>query len=240
MPDQIFENPLLVKIYDAFDGERRDLTHYLSLVKELEAKSVIDVGCGTGSFPNLIAQNGIEVVGIDPAKESIEIAKTKEFANKVKWIVDYIEKTTITPADLIIMTGNVAQVFTTDDQWVQIVSGVKKNLRQNGHFIFEVRDPSKRAWEKWNKENTFKSLNIEGVGQVEGWCDLLDVSGELVSFRWNYLFKDIGKVLTSDSTLRFRSKDQIIDSLEQLNFTIKEIRDAPDRPGKEFVFIATL
>jgi 2-polyprenyl-3-methyl-5-hydroxy-6-metoxy-1,4-benzoquinol methylase len=31
------------------------------------ARSVLDVGCGTGSFACMLAQRGIEVVGVDPA-----------------------------------------------------------------------------------------------------------------------------------------------------------------------------
>ena len=45
-------------------------------------------------------------------------------------------------------------------------------------------------------------------------------------------------MLTSDSTLRFRGRDAIADSLAESGFTVDEIRDAPDRPGREFVFIA--
>jgi len=45
-------------------------------------------------------------------------------------------------------------------------------------------------------------------------------------------------VLISDSTLRFRSKNEIRDALKNSGFKLQEIREAPDRPGKEFVFIA--
>jgi hypothetical protein len=45
--------------------------------------------------------------------------------------------------------------------------------------------------------------------------------------------------LTSDSTLRFRTEEAVLDSLAAAGFTADEIRDAPDRPGREFVFIAS-
>jgi hypothetical protein len=45
-------------------------------------------------------------------------------------------------------------------------------------------------------------------------------------------------VLTSDSTLRFRSETEICDSLQGLGYVVEEIRDAPDRPGRELVFLA--
>ncbi len=45
-------------------------------------------------------------------------------------------------------------------------------------------------------------------------------------------------MLTSDSTLRFRSRDEIERSLADAGFDVTEVRDAPDRPGREHVFIA--
>jgi hypothetical protein len=64
------------------------------------------------------------------------------------------------------------------------------------------------------------------------------VTGEFVTFRASYVFASDGAVLTSESTLRFRSKTAIAESLTAAGFTVEEIRDAPDRPGKEFVFVA--
>jgi hypothetical protein len=64
-----------------------------------------------------------------------------------------------------------------------------------------------------------------------------DISGDLISFRWTYKFEGDGETLFSDSTLKFRSKDEIMSSLESAGFSIVDIRDAPDRPKKEFVFI---
>ena len=38
---------------------------------------------------------------------------------------------------------------------------------------------------------------------------MIDVSGPLVTFRGTYLFASDGQVLTSDSTLRFRERDEV-------------------------------
>jgi len=45
-------------------------------------------------------------------------------------------------------------------------------------------------------------------------------------------------MLTSGSTLRFRSRSELTGSLAAAGLTVEEIRDAPDRPGREFVHIA--
>lgn len=48
MPDAIFAHPRLAPVYDAFDGDRDDLTAYLNIADELRADRVLDIGCGTG------------------------------------------------------------------------------------------------------------------------------------------------------------------------------------------------
>jgi hypothetical protein len=47
-----------------------------------------------------------------------------------------------------------------------------------------------------------------------------------------------GAVLTSDSTLRFRGRDELANSLAAAGLVVDDVRDAPDRPGREFVFVA--
>lgn len=47
-----------------------------------------------------------------------------------------------------------------------------------------------------------------------------------------------GQTLTSDSTLRFRERDEVEADLTACGFFAEEVRDAPDRPGREFVFLA--
>lgn len=73
---------------------------------------------------------------------------------------------------------------------------------------------------------------------METWLDLTEVDLPFVSFRGTYVFEADGTVLTSDSTLRFRSRPDVEHSLDRAGFTVEDIRDAPDRPGLEFVFLA--
>jgi hypothetical protein len=81
-------------------------------------------------------------------------------------------------------------------------------------------------------------MNVPGVGEVESWVDVIDLRGELVSFRWTFVFGSDGAVLTSDSTLRFRHPDEVVDSLSATGFELEDVRDAADRPGRELVFLA--
>jgi hypothetical protein len=61
----------------------------------------------------------------------------------------------------------------------------------------------------------------------------------LVTFKSTYVFAEDGTTLTSESTLRFRTRPELEESLDQAGFTVDEVRDAPDRPGLEFVFVTS-
>jgi hypothetical protein len=48
----------------------------------------------------------------------------------------------------------------------------------------------------------------------------------------------MGTTLTSDSTLCFGRREEVADSLRSAGFDLDDLRGAPDRPGRELVFIA--
>ncbi|MFI5697300.1 class I SAM-dependent methyltransferase [Kribbella sp. NPDC051586] len=238
MVDALFGVPRLVAMYDVLEAGRGDLEHYVAMVSEFAAQHVLDVGCGTGELACWLARVGVDVVGMDPAEASLEVARGKEFADRVRWI--HGDATTLPPlqVDLAVMTGNVAQVFLTDAEWSATLDGVHAALTPGGRFVFETRDPAKRAWEEWTRENTHQVQPAPGGGTVESWSDLVSVEPPFVSFHATYVFSADGAVLTSDSTLRFRERDEVEESLVAAGFVVDEVRDAPDRPGKEFVFVA--
>lgn len=237
VPDPKFDDPRLAPLYDAFDGARNDLDAYLDITRELHAQSVLDVGCGTGSLALRLASLGIVAIGLDPAKASLEVARAKPGASKVTWL--HGDATSLPPmqADLAVMTGNVAQVFLTDDAWNETLTGLGRALASGGHLVFETRDPEDRAWEKWAAEPAITMIDIDGVGQVTHRFDVTEVALPYVSFRDVYTFPD-GTELTSDSTLRFRDPAEITASLATAGYTLVDRRDAPDRPGAEHVYLA--
>lgn len=237
MADPIFEHPRLAAIYDSLEPERADLELYHALVTELGAQSVLDVGCGTGTFACSLAERGLSVTGLDPARASLEVARRK-CGETVRWIRGEVAALPRLQVDLATMTGNVAQVFLEDDNWDSVLRTIRESLRSDGHFIFESRDPAKKAWLRWTRQQTFRRVAIPG-GDVQTWTDLLEVRDQFVSFRTMFVFERDGAVLASDSTLRFRERDQLADSIERAGMGVRNIRDAPDRPGLEFVFIAS-
>jgi SAM-dependent methyltransferase len=181
----------------------------------------------------------LDVTAVDPAAASLEVARTKSQAEQVEWIHGDVASLPPLQVDLATMSGNVAQVFLTDDQWTATLIAAGSALRPGGHLVFECRDPAREAWREWSRRASYRQIELPEIGALETWVDLLDVDPPFVSFRWTFIFGFDGAVLTSDSTLRFREQGEITDSLGDAGFVVEAVLDTPDRPGQEFVFVAT-
>src|SRR5207302_3613442 len=106
VPDNIFEHPRLAAIYDALEADRSDLDAYIAVAEELGARRVLDVGCGTGTFALLLADRGLEVIGVDPAGASLDVARAKRGSNRVRWICGDARALPAMQVALATMSGN--------------------------------------------------------------------------------------------------------------------------------------
>ena len=235
MPDALFSDPRLAILYDVFDADRSDLDLYVGIVAELDAASVLDLGCGTGTLALRLADQGRQVVAVDPARASLDIARTKPGADRVEWRLGDAGSLAGVEVDAATMTGNTAQAI-LGRAWPDTLAGVRAALRPGGHLVFESRVPARRAWEGWTPAHTRQRHSVPEIGSVEVWAELLDVSEPLVTFRHVYVFPD-GARLVSESTLEFRTLDQLRQAAEAASFQVVEVRDAPDRPGLEHVLV---
>jgi ubiquinone/menaquinone biosynthesis C-methylase UbiE len=236
--DLLFELPRLAAVYDVLDPDRSDLEVYCRIVDELGAKSVLDVGCGTGSFACMLAGRGVRVIALDPAGASLDVARAKPGAGSVTWVHGDVRALPSLTVDLATMTGNVAQVFVADDEWAATLRACWLALRPGGHLVFESRRPEDEAWTRWTRQTTLTRADLPDGGHVEHWVEVIDVRPATVSFRGTYTFEPGGDTYTSVSTLRFRSQAELSSSLEESGFEVEGLREAPDRPGREYVFIA--
>ena len=237
MADAQFEEPRLAGLYDPLDPDRSDLDVYAAMAVESGAGSVLDVGCGTGTLACLLARRGFTVTGIDPAAASLAVARGKPGADRVRWLHGTAASLPPLQVDLAVMTGNVAQVFVTGEQWAATLRAVHAALRPGGRLVFESRDPAHQAWLEWTPERTRRHAEVPGAGPVETWTEVTGAGDGLVSFRTSFVFGADGAVLTSESTLRFRGRDELTATATAAGLIVDEVRDAPDRPGREFVFV---
>src|SRR5215210_7153629 len=128
MADGAFLHPRVAAIYDALDSDRSDLEVYVAIAAELGATRVLDVGCGTGTFALLLAGRGFEVTAVDPACASLDVARRKPGAERVRWIDGDATRLPPLQVDLATMTGNVAQVIADETDWQATLDGIREAL----------------------------------------------------------------------------------------------------------------
>lgn len=239
-PDPIFDDPRLAVVYDVFEGARDDLDHYEAIVEEFGARSVLDVGCGTGELCVRLARRGVEVTGLEPAAASLDVARAKPGAERVRWVRGVATALPPMAIDMATMTGNVAQVFLTDENWDATLHAVRRALATDGLLVFETRDPGQRAWESWTPDTTRTTAVLDDGRRATSYVEVTEVLMPFVTFVTTVEFDDGRAVaeVRSQSTLRFRSRSEIEASLDDTGFGVVDVRDAPDRPGDEFVFVA--
>ena len=237
MPDPIFADPRLAEIYDDLDADRSDLDAYVALAEGFHARSVLDVGCGTGVLACLLARKGLDVIAVDPAAASLAVARRKVGANQVRWLLG---DATVLPAmqvDLATMTGNVAQVFLTAEDWLATLNGIRRRVatrrpsrvrgtrpRPSSMARMEPRRVVLDRGHPWHRR-----CRILGPGNAS--------RGSARLVHLDVPFAALDSVITSDSTLRFRERAEIEASLDAARLRLLDVRDAPDRPGNEFVFV---
>ena len=135
-PDVAFTDKRLAVLYDDVEGDRTDLDAYVAIADELAVASFVDIGCGTGSLAIRLARRGRTVVGVDPALASLEVARAKWGADRVIWV--HGDATALAgrglSLEMAVMTGNVAQVFVSDEDWQRTLAAVHGHLQPGGWF----------------------------------------------------------------------------------------------------------
>ena len=248
MRANFFRDQRLADIYDALGSpERRDLDPYFAIVEELGAQSIVDLGSGTGTFACRLAALGKDVVAVEPAEASVNVARRKPSADRVRWIVG--DAGAIPPgvgADLVTMSGNVPEHL-SDDEWADTLAACRRALRPGGHLVFGNRDIEKQAWftspafaprSAVGSENHGTRVESTPEGPVHHWLEVLEVQPDSFSFRWTYVFERDGAEMTWETTFRLRTVDDIRSALDVAGFTLMDIRDADGGDDGNEIFIA--
>ena len=219
MVDRLFSEPSLAELYDAFCAGRRDFGFYLPLV--MSARSVLDVGCGTGELLHLAREAGHtgRLCGLDPAAAMLGQARKRP---NIEWVLgDLASVDWCREFDLVVMTGHAFQVFVEDDQLRESLAAIRSALTEGGRFVFETRNPIAQEWESWTPDNAVEIVHdgcaVRMAHQVE-----TPVAGDLVSFTMTFTSRSWDRPQISRSTLRFLGVDALSSFLSGAGMVIEE------------------
>ena len=163
MIERQFTEDRLAALYDRFyPPERRgDFAFYLPLI--LSARSVLDVGCGTGALLRLAREAGHagRLCGLDPAAGMLNQARQRR---DIAWVHgDLASSRWDREFDLILMTGHAFQEYVADDEIRVAFAAIRSALADDGRFAFETRNPLDRAWERWPAQYSGEATAASGA-----------------------------------------------------------------------------
>lgn len=251
-----FYDPRLVAIYNTIcplDGYEK---LYFKVAKELSAETIIDIGCGTGLLTIELGKQGYSMIGAEPSRLVLEVARKSPSGEKVKWIEGDALSLGEFNADLAIMTGHVAQFHLEDEAWEKALRSIYKALKPGGHLAFESRNPDVQPWASnkehkkpdgstdWYAPNFRKKYIDPEAGEIEVWINVIEAKDNKVTTDMHYLFTKTGEELISTNTLRFRSREEIEKSLKDAGFSVDKVYgnwdgSLADSESPEFIFVAT-
>ncbi len=181
-----FSDPQLVAIYDTVNPIAEYETFYLELAARLSASSIIDIGCGTGLLSCALAKRGYRLIGVEPSKAMLDVARHR-CGEQVEWIEGDALGLGELGADLAVMTGHVAQIIRDDEVWSATLTAIREALRPGGRVAFESRNPLARERSAWTPQASRRRVEDEVVGPVEVWFEDPEVDGDLVRYEIHYL-----------------------------------------------------
>ena len=218
-----YTDPRLVALYDTVCAGREDTEFYLELATEMSASTIIDVGCGTGLLACELADRDHSVIGVDPSGAMLGVARNRSGGDRVEWIEGDATQLDGVEADLVIMTGHVAQVIADDESWQATLDADYRALRPGGRVAFESRDPCAQAWRAWTPETSRRQLEDPEIGRFDAWYQVVEVHDDLVRFGLHYLLADTGEELISSNELRFRTEPELTGSLINAGFAVEHL-----------------
>ena len=121
---------------------------------QIENPSIIDLGCGTGTFTKILSDAGFEMIGIDNSEEMLMIASSKiyeesqesddseEYQNSgsiVYTLQDMRDFAVPSEVAAIVSVCDSMNYIIEEDELSEVFRCVKKALEENGIFIFDMK-----------------------------------------------------------------------------------------------------
>lgn len=217
MTDDPYGDEQLVTLYDFDNRPGADHAYYRNLADQIDARKIIDLGCGTGVLTRALALPGRTVIGVDPSRTMLDHARRQPGAEAVTWIDG--DAGAIEPAadaDLAVSTGN-AMMHISPQDYPAVLGSLAAALRPGGTISFESRNPAAREWESWSRDATYGERDTS-FGHLREWLEVTDVHDGRVVFDAHNVFSD-GRDAVYTSVLYFRTAGEITADLRSAGFT---------------------
>ncbi len=217
-PRSTYSDDEAAALYDLLNPWGRADDFYLALA--LEARSVLDVGCGTGALLRRAREAGHRgrLCGVDPDESRLSVARRRE---DVEWLSAKAASMQFAREfELALMTGHAFQELVADADIRDSLEAIRRALVDGGRFAFETRNPLARAWESWVPENAMDVVDASRR-EIRIWHEVEAVTDGVVTLTETTGDRDERPLRVDRARLRFVDVDTLARFLTEADLSIE-------------------
>jgi len=183
----------------------------------VDAKKVVELGCGTGRFGAKFSTDGFEIYGVDKSLEMLRVAKARAFKNFRIICADMSDFHLAKKADFIFSVHDTMNYFINKSDVRRVFSCVRNIMHEESVFMFDITT-------EYNIESNFHDVT-----------NTYEIRGR--SVEWTNEFNRRRRMVLS--TLRFFNRDGTagVEHHIQRIYSIGEIKKLLKKEGFEVLGI---
>ena len=226
----------LAKYYDMLYEDKNYMAEvdFLETIfrTEQQPKTILELGCGTGNYTQILAKRGYKVTGIDLSESMLKVAKQKCSGNFIKGNICDISVNE--KFDVCIAMFAVMGYITENSNIVKVLKNIHNHLKPNGLFIFDVWNglavlrilPESRIKNVENED--FKVIRF-AEPKLKSYEHICEVNYKLLILnKKNNTFKDIDE----KHSVRFYFPQELMLYLENAGFKVLKVCPFLDLNGR--------
>ncbi len=219
--NSLFTDPDLAQFYDLAHRQRVDFDYCIELAAD--AKSVLDVGCGTGELIAALAE-GREVVGVDPAGAMLDIARKRQNGAQARWVEADARNVRLEQRfDLIVLTGHAFQVFLTSQDQLAIFKTIAGHLKPSGRFILDSRNPSFSAPKSRENKTNSHIFTYPELGEIQMWNQSnYDEATRILTYQNGYDVLQTGQSFSQRAQILYTPKKELAAMIAEAGLVVDE------------------
>jgi SAM-dependent methyltransferase len=152
-------------MYQTFINYDEEYEFYNSLIQENNCNSILEIGSGTGNLAKRFQDNNHDYRGLDYSSSMIAIAQERN-KNSVFIQGDMRHFELDTPVDAIIITGRSTSYLTNNEDVIDTLESVFKNLKKNGILVFDFIDANRFIPFIKENQTILHEATYEGINYI--------------------------------------------------------------------------
>lgn len=213
------------EMYRSLYDYQKEFDYYDTKLRDLECKTILEIGCGTGHLARYLLDAGYDYTGYDLSEDMLDIART-ENPDGVFIQGDMREIKLDRTFDTVLITGRTFIHLIEDDDIYRTLDSVRTILEPGGYLIFDCIDSD-------HLERDFRPEMVHevdaGIRKYKRESKSTKVPGKGYLWRWDALYRirenDEERKVEDTMILRAFNRAELAGFLDSCGYEVAEISE---------------